>query len=237
MSGDTFRGLNKLTEVWLNSNLCINEDFHNLTKIATLQSVVSEKCGFVEVEATTATTTTITAVAIQPEWQIKDHEDSLKQSRVKNARLEAELTATKSQIASLQQNNANLTKENQVLNATCAAQNRLENPQNNCKMQQETITELQADKIKLRSDEQQCISDKQQLNNQLDNIKDLHQTQKLQLTETCAVESKELRENLKFNKQEISELQLDLQISTAQNIQNRNKIANLEKKVELLGGN
>lgn len=60
MYSETFRGLNKLTTVYLKYNVCIDEDFNNLTEIATLQQVVDEKCGFIKEEVTTTMPSTTT---------------------------------------------------------------------------------------------------------------------------------------------------------------------------------
>lgn len=48
MNGKTFEGLNNLKLVTLSGNKCIEEDFDDRYKIATLTRVVSEKCKFTE---------------------------------------------------------------------------------------------------------------------------------------------------------------------------------------------
>jgi len=54
MNAAAFDGLNKLTHVYLESNVCINQNFATSTAIATMPQVVGEKCGFIgDAEVTT----------------------------------------------------------------------------------------------------------------------------------------------------------------------------------------
>lgn len=49
MNGELFLGLNHLTNVELSNNECINENFSNKNRVASLPEVATEKCGFVEI--------------------------------------------------------------------------------------------------------------------------------------------------------------------------------------------
>lgn len=60
MNGEAFQGLNKLNDVWLSGNFCIDKTFEGSTQIAAMPRVVNETCRFEEEEVTeiaeTATT-------------------------------------------------------------------------------------------------------------------------------------------------------------------------------------
>jgi hypothetical protein len=44
LNGKAFQGLNKLTRVKLNGNVCIDDHFSDPTRIADMQQTVNEKC-------------------------------------------------------------------------------------------------------------------------------------------------------------------------------------------------
>lgn len=50
MNGNLFKNFSKLEDVWLWSNVCIDEIFKTPAQIAVLPQKVDEKCGFKEPE-------------------------------------------------------------------------------------------------------------------------------------------------------------------------------------------
>lgn len=48
MNGDAFSGLRSLTQVWLQGNICVDENFNNQNRINALPGYVTSKCGFCE---------------------------------------------------------------------------------------------------------------------------------------------------------------------------------------------
>lgn len=48
MNGDAFSGLRSLTQVWLQGNICVDENFNNQNRITALPGDVTSKCGFCE---------------------------------------------------------------------------------------------------------------------------------------------------------------------------------------------
>lgn len=46
MNGALFTGLNKLTDVFLYGNICIDTGYNGATEIASLYREVNDKCGF-----------------------------------------------------------------------------------------------------------------------------------------------------------------------------------------------
>lgn len=52
MNGQLFEGFDRLAEVYLYGNECINQSFYEINEIAMMPEVLDEKCGFVEEEET-----------------------------------------------------------------------------------------------------------------------------------------------------------------------------------------
>lgn len=117
-------------------NVCINKDFDTPTEIATLRQSIDEKCSFIE-----PTTVQLTA-----------EKENLEGSLTQFTQLEAELKASKSQIASLQESNVKLSNELENL--------KLSRPQNeatqleNVELKKDMkMQEILCDKIKSENEE------------------------------------------------------------------------------------
>lgn len=48
MNGEAFAGLGSLTQVWLQGNVCVDENFNNQNRVGALPGYVARRCGFCE---------------------------------------------------------------------------------------------------------------------------------------------------------------------------------------------
>lgn len=215
-----------MIKVYLNSNICISENFNTPTKIAALQRTLTEKCSFDEPQTCEENTkiiethlTTISQLKAKLDASISENLSNLQ----KHKELEKQLKELKAQY--------NMVKQENILKV-----NKLEN---DLKIQEvifknsrAELVECKAEKTELKLD---LKTEKIQCSKQLDYIKELHQDLKAQYNATYNAELKELRNNLQFKLEEIDELREKLQQKEMEIIEKKQKIEALEKKIQVFG--
>lgn len=214
LNGKLFIPLKKLKEVNLASNVCINENFNNPTKIATLQQTVNEKCHFDESEIPETATEQSVSANDQHRAEINALQlifnETKAKLKTKTEALETQTTIDKSQITLLK---AQLEVVKTQLESSPKTREIEE-----CKS---TVADLKADKLQYKQ--------------QLDMFQKLHEDLKLQWNATCISETRELRNNFDFKLQENADLAEKVQLKETEIVQKNEEIKKLKEKIEMFG--
>jgi TFIIF-interacting CTD phosphatase-like protein len=130
LNGEVFRGLNKLTEIWLSGNICIDENFIGSTRIAVLEQTINQKCNIDEALSATLERVLADNDSLVLEAQLAESNDAI-------TRLEASL-------AQLKAENENMKKQKLEIDATLI---------------KELIEECKLDKMEWKVEKKQLKSD------------------------------------------------------------------------------
>lgn len=102
MNGRLFARLNRLKQVWLDGNVCIEEKFESETRIATMAQVVDAKCAFTE---------TLHDMSVIFNKKFKIMENFMETTLAEKDKLQNEVSAAKATIAQVEAQKQALTAE------------------------------------------------------------------------------------------------------------------------------
>lgn len=194
-----------MTNLRLNSNVCINEDASDLTAVVALRQKLNEKCGFdervSEIGARLETELRLLRETFEKAMTEKSNEISKKSQQIVD--LKAQATIEKYQITSQQQTI------------------------------EELKTEKVEMKMKLTAAKSELKEEKLQCKHQLSMVRELQDRLESQWNATCIAKTLQLRNNLGLKVQEIAELAKIIQQKETEIIEKTQENQNLNKKSEL----
>lgn len=203
----------------MSSNICINEDFVDSTRIAVLQQTLNQKCSFDEIPIIKSSEvieklesqlnkSTAEVETCKQDLQMKSTEISSKSQKIKD--LEA-------QVETHQQKIVKITNELEILRN-----------QNEEKLKNAEVEKYESNITELKVDKMQC-------NNQINLFRELLQKLEMMWNATCLAETIELRSKVQIKLHENSILNEKITQKESEIIEKREEIKKLKSQNEVFG--